>query len=167
MIYKWGKFGMPKVIKITDTHVFIGMDDGSFEEYDLNDLNFVPHIGDEVEIFRSDVFTIVTKRESGIVTQNTFAGADTSETNTQSQSYPKYTRSQGDSGTSRSVNKVMYCMLAVLLGGIGAHKFFAGKTGAGVCYILFCWTGIQAIIAMIDFIVALFMKPDANGEIYV
>ena len=58
-------------------------------------------------------------------------------------------------------------MLAVLLGGIGAHKFFAGKTGAGVCYILFCWTGIPAIIAMIDFIVALFTKPDANGEIYV
>ena len=69
--------------------------------------------------------------------------------------------------SGKVVNKVAYCLLAFFLGGIGIHKFYAGKTGAGVTMLLFCWTFIPAIIALIDFIVGLTKKSDANGNIII
>jgi TM2 domain-containing membrane protein YozV len=41
-------------------------------------------------------------------------------------------------------------LLAVLLGGLGAHKFYLGQTGMGIMYLLFCWTGIPALVALIE-----------------
>lgn len=40
--------------------------------------------------------------------------------------------------------------LALLLGGLGAHKFYTGKTGIGIVYILFSWTFIPAFISFIE-----------------
>ena len=47
-------------------------------------------------------------------------------------------------------SKVTAGVLALLLGGIGIHKFYLGKIGAGILYLLFCWTGIPALIAFIE-----------------
>ena len=41
-------------------------------------------------------------------------------------------------------------LLALFLGGLGVHKFWQGKTTLGVLYLLFCWTGIPALIALIE-----------------
>lgn len=41
-------------------------------------------------------------------------------------------------------------LLALFLGGIGAHWFYLGRTGRGVVYLLFCWTFIPEIIAVFD-----------------
>ena len=41
-------------------------------------------------------------------------------------------------------------VLGILLGGVGAHKFYLGKPGKGVLYLLFCWTGIPGIIGLIE-----------------
>lgn len=41
-------------------------------------------------------------------------------------------------------------LLALFLGGVGAHKFYLGKTVAGIFYILFCWTTIPAWIALFE-----------------
>jgi TM2 domain-containing membrane protein YozV len=41
-------------------------------------------------------------------------------------------------------------LLSLLLGGIGAHKFYVDKPGAGVVYLLFCWTFIPAIFGLIE-----------------
>ena len=49
----------------------------------------------------------------------------------------------------------------------GIHHFYAGKTGAGVVSILFCWTFIPAIVGFIQGIVALCKTADAYGNIYV
>lgn len=65
------------------------------------------------------------------------------------------------------VNKLAYCILAFFLGGIGIHKFYAGKTGTGIAYLLFCWTGIPVFVSLIDFIVGLTKKADANGNIII
>src|SRR5688500_4448219 len=40
-------------------------------------------------------------------------------------------------------------ILAILLGGLGIHKFYLGKIGMGILYILFCWTYIPAIVGLI------------------
>ncbi len=63
------------------------------------------------------------------------------------------------------VSKVAYVLLAFLLGGIGAHNFYAGKIGLGILYLLFFWTFIPAIAAFIQAIVALCKTSDAYGRI--
>lgn len=40
--------------------------------------------------------------------------------------------------------------LAVLFGGIGLHKFYLGKSGQGIIYLLFCWTFIPAILGLLE-----------------
>lgn len=49
-------------------------------------------------------------------------------------------------------------VLALLLGGVGAHKFYLGQTGSGIVYLLFCWTLIPGIIALIEGISLLTMN---------
>lgn len=66
----------------------------------------------------------------------------------------------------RPVNKVVYCLLALFLGGLGIHKFYAGKTMLGIIYLVFCCTGIPAIVALIEFILALLKPADMNGNIW-
>ena len=41
-------------------------------------------------------------------------------------------------------------LLAIFLGGIGAHKFYLGKSGQGILYLLFCWTYIPGILGLIE-----------------
>lgn len=47
---------------------------------------------------------------------------------------------------------------ALLLGGVGAHKFYLEKPGVGVVYILFCWTFIPAILGLIEGLLYLAMS---------
>lgn len=47
-------------------------------------------------------------------------------------------------------NKMVAGLLGIFLGGIGVHKFYMGKVGMGILYLLFCWTGIPAIIGFIE-----------------
>jgi|AGTN01.2.fsa_nt_gi Predicted membrane protein len=52
-------------------------------------------------------------------------------------------------------SKVAAGLLALFLGGIGVHKFYLGQVGAGIVYLLFCWTGIPAIIGFVEGIIYL------------
>lgn len=67
----------------------------------------------------------------------------------------------------RNVNKVIYIVLAFFLGGLGVHKFYAGKIGTGIIYLLFSWTFIPEIISIFEGIIAIFKTADANGDIMV
>ena len=60
-----------------------------------------------------------------------------------------------------SKNKTTAGLLGIFLGGFGAHKFYLGKTGMGILYLLFCWTYIPGIIGLIEGIVYL-SKSDAE-----
>ncbi len=40
--------------------------------------------------------------------------------------------------------------LALVLGGIGAHKFYLDKPGKGILYMMFCWTGVPSIIGIFE-----------------
>lgn len=52
-------------------------------------------------------------------------------------------------------NKLVAGILAILLGDLGVHKFYLGKIGMGILYLLFCWTGIPAIAGLIEGIIYL------------
>ena len=49
-------------------------------------------------------------------------------------------------------------ILALLLGGLGAHKFYLGKGWQGILYLLFCWTYIPTIAALIEGVIYLTMS---------
>ncbi len=57
-------------------------------------------------------------------------------------------------------NKTLAALLAFFLGGLGIHKFYLGKTTAGILYLLFCWTLIPAILAFVDFLILIFMSDN-------
>ena len=151
---------MAKILSITSTTISIGTDEGSIKEVRAEDLNFVPQVGDQVEIFETDTKIIVSKKEQNNL--NTPAGGiNINVQNAQNTAAPVAMAS------GKVVNKVVYCILAFFLGGIGVHKFYAGKIGAGIVMLLFSWTCIPAIIALVDFIVGLTKKSDSNGNIIV
>lgn len=58
-------------------------------------------------------------------------------------------------------NKNLAGILALFLGGFGVHKFYQGKPGQGVLYLLFCWTFIPAIIAFIEALILFFSSEEA------
>lgn len=66
----------------------------------------------------------------------------------------------------KEVNKTAYCLLALFLGQFGIHKFYAGKTKAGILYIVLAFFGISVILAFVDFIIAVFKKK-VNGRILI
>ena len=47
-------------------------------------------------------------------------------------------------------SRVAAILLALFLGGLGAHKFYLGQVGMGLLYLVFCWTGIPAIVALVE-----------------
>lgn len=57
-------------------------------------------------------------------------------------------------------SRVAAAVFAILLGGIGIHKFYLGRVGQGILYILFCWTFIPALIGLIEGIIYLTMTND-------
>ena len=52
-------------------------------------------------------------------------------------------------------SRIVAGVLALLLGGIGVHKFYLRKVGLGIVYILFCWTFVPSIIAFVEGIIYL------------
>lgn len=57
-------------------------------------------------------------------------------------------------------NQVAAGVFALILGGIGFHKFYLGQIGWGLLYLLFCWTGVPALIAFIEGILILTMSAE-------
>ncbi len=52
-------------------------------------------------------------------------------------------------------------LFALLLGGLGIHKFYLGRVGWGIVYLLFCWTFIPMIVGFIEGILYLVMSDEA------
>ena len=74
-------------------------------------------------------------------------------------------KSAGEAKGKRKVNKLAYVLCAILVGGLGIHKFLAGRWVLGIIYILFCWTCIPALVALIEGIMAAMKNADEQGNI--
>ena len=58
-------------------------------------------------------------------------------------------RKRAESTVSESEkSKVTAGVLALLLGGLGIHKFYTGAWGWGIVYIVLCWTYVPALVAL-------------------
>jgi len=47
-------------------------------------------------------------------------------------------------------DEVVGVLLALFLGSFGAHHFYMRRTGLGILYCVFCWTGITSILGFIE-----------------
>lgn len=56
--------------------------------------------------------------------------------------------------------------LAILLGGVGAHKFYLGKPLLGLLYLVFVWAYVPAIVGLIEGIMYLTMSDEKFIEKY-
>jgi TM2 domain-containing membrane protein YozV len=59
-----------------------------------------------------------------------------------------------------SKSKTTAGILAILLGGIGAHKFYLGSVGLGILYLIFSWTFIPSLVGFIEGIIYLCAKDE-------
>lgn len=141
---------MDKIVKIEGDKVFIGRDDGGLIEADVKDCNFTPSVNDYVEIFRSENSIVISKAQ-----------------NMAAEIKDSVMQAIYSADGKKPVNKIAYAVLAIFLGSFGVHKFYSGKTGLGILYLLFCWSTILGIIGFIEGIFALFKPADENGNIVV
>jgi TM2 domain-containing membrane protein YozV len=130
---------MAKVLRIVNRIVTIGFDDGHMEDYDIGYFNYEPSEGDEVKIYTGEDSILIV---------------------------PAHERRE-TAGPGCRVNRTAYALFAILLGGIGAHEFYAGHTGKGILCVLFCWTSIPEIIGVIKGCIALTKPVDEEGNIIV
>ncbi len=59
-----------------------------------------------------------------------------------------------------AVSKSALLLITFLLGSMGGHKFYLRRYRQAVVYLLFSWTGIPALLALIEFITYAFTKED-------
>ena len=52
-------------------------------------------------------------------------------------------------------SKIAAGIFALLLGGLGVHKFYVGRIGWGIVYLIFCWTFIPSLAGFIEGIIYL------------
>lgn len=76
-------------------------------------------------------------------------------------------RQSGASASESSKDRTTAGILAILLGGVGAHKFYLGQTGMGILYLCFVWTLIPAIIGLIEGIIYLTKTDEEFQRKYV
>ena len=60
----------------------------------------------------------------------------------------------------KTKNKWIAAVLALTLGGFGVHKFYLGQKGWGIVYLLFCWTFIPQLVAILEFVMLLLVDED-------
>ena len=63
-------------------------------------------------------------------------------------------------------DKNVAAVLALFLGWFGVHKFYLGRIGSGIVYLVFFWTMIPALLGMIDFFVLALMDGDEFNRKY-
>ncbi|QLG62600.1 TM2 domain-containing protein [Halorarum salinum] len=70
-------------------------------------------------------------------------------------------------GAGGEVDKLAAALIALFLGGLGIHKFYLGDNKMGVLYLCFFWTGIPAVLGIIEGIIYLTKSDEEFQRRYV
>ena len=70
-------------------------------------------------------------------------------------------RFPGGVAQARLSRRIAAALFAILLGTFGIHKFYLGKIGMGLLYLVFCWTGIPTVVGIIEGIIYLTKSDEA------
>jgi hypothetical protein len=57
-------------------------------------------------------------------------------------------------------NRIVAIALALMLGGIGAHKFYLGQPMWGILYLAFCWTLVPSLVGFVEGLGYLFTSEE-------
>jgi len=139
-----------KVISETGTTFTIGNEEGICKTVDRAKVPFYPRIGDSIVEFVNEntkEYIYVEGKEKSVT-----------------KDYGCYLENLNK---KKKVKKLTYLLLSFLLGGLGVHKFYSGKIVLGILYVLFCWTYIPSLIAIVEFFIAACKPSDENGYIEV
>ena len=147
---------MPKVIRKDNLIAEVGFEDGTLEEFHLNEFNYDPKVGDEVTVYRGSQSNTIVLNDQKVDASDIRDIGEHVKRNLESEYKNK-----------RKVNKLAYALLAIFLGGLGIHKFYTNDKITGVIMLLFCWTGIPSIIGFVQGILALLKTDDGEGNIYI
>ncbi len=60
--------------------------------------------------------------------------------------------------TAGGKNRIAAALFALLLGGVGIHKFYLGRVSQGILYVVFFWTFIPALVGFVEGIIYLTMS---------
>ncbi|WVT92331.1 TM2 domain-containing protein [Enterococcus durans] len=147
---------MAKIVKLDSSEVVIATDEKEIIRVPYEELDWRPEVHDEVEVFKDGESLIITrvKNSSNSVEDKIHINV----INTQNQQV-------STSQSGRVVNKLVYVLLALFLGGLGAHKFYSGKTLMGILYLVFSWTFIPSALGLIEAIIGALKPSDSNGNI--
>jgi len=121
---------MATVLKIDGDNISVGMDNGSVETIDRLSFNFVPEVGDDVQVYKDgEKYMVIKKKveekkgiEGGITINNVSSNVNTNNNTGYGNRKPK--------------SKIVALILAILLGGLGIHRFYVGKVGTGILWML-------------------------------
>ena len=63
-------------------------------------------------------------------------------------------------------NKITAALFGIFLGNFGVHKFYLGRNGWGILYLLFFWTFVPGFVGFIEGIIYLTMSDESFSEKY-
>ena len=69
--------------------------------------------------------------------------------------------------SGKKVNRTLFAMLALFMGGLGAHRFYSGHLLSGIVYLVLVWTFIPSILGLVECILALIREGDEDGNLTV
>ncbi len=109
------------------------------------------HCGEILDVVMRELEMVRSKRGDIIVNNASSASAASSSVSSPVQEYTvlRKIRSKGAA--------ILWCLF---LGGFGAHKFYLGQPGLGLLYLIFFWTLIPAIIAVVELVYLVLLKED-------
>ena len=149
---------MAKIVKVTSTEVIISNNE-EYLKINPSELNFVPKLGDEVEVHKVDDEIIIIKAEEK---KDDNIKINIVNENNSSKNQSQVVYMQATTPGLHYVNKWVY-----VLGGLGVHHFYVGYYGTGILFLILSFTGIPIIIGFIQGIIAVFKTPDMYGRIVV
>lgn len=69
-------------------------------------------------------------------------------------------------GAGKGKNKIVAAILSFFLGFIGIHKFYLGRSTAGILYLIFSLSGIPFVLSLIDGVMLLLMSDEEFDRKY-